>query len=32
MSDKGSAEVAPEDPGAPLRSIGPKTLREMDTD
>ena len=32
MSDKGGAEVAPEDPVAQLRSIGPKTLREMDTD
>ena len=32
MSDQGGAEVAPEDPVAQLRSIGPKTLIEMDTD
>ena len=30
MSDKGGAEVAPEDPVAQLRHIGPKTLIEMD--
>ena len=32
MSDKGGAEVAPEDPVAQLRSIGPRTLIEIDTD